>query len=232
MQGLNSCILTTYSKVSVMINSITENGTYNSLFAQRGVEAGTENSFADALSAAVEGCGDELLNAAPDKWLHEWTGESPVKKAVEFLENMGVGVKSREPSHSLTDEQKEWLRSRNDLDAIYNSTASPLDRYNFRADLVYLGVISPDEAENIGVGVIPTHCTPNEIMLLNTEKSGNYIDNLRGIMSKQKSVVDYMREKYNDPLRRQDEDLRYIEAAQRLIDIHELYIGLMEDLFG
>lgn len=215
-----------------MISSITENSTYNSFYSQRGAEANTENSFADILSAEM--CGDdELLNAAPDKWLREWTGESPVKKAVEFLKNMGVDVKNREPSHSLTDEQKEWLRSRNDLDAIYNSTASPLDRYNFRADLAYLGVISPDEAENIGVGVIPTHCNRNGMLLFDIEKpSGNYIENLRKIMTKQKTVVDYFREKYNDPSRRQDEDLKYIEEAQRLIDIHELYIGLMEDLFG
>lgn len=214
-----------------MINSITSPS--GSLFAQKGAEASTDNSFADILSAEMCGDDDELLNAAPDKWLREWTGESPVKKAVEFLKNMGIDVKNREPSHSLTDEQKEWLRSRNDLDAIYNSTASPLDRYNFRADLVYLGVISPDEAENIGVGVIPTHCNRNGMLLFDIEKpSGNYIENLRKIMSKQKSVVDYMREKYNDPLRRQEEDLKYIEAAQRIIDIHELYIGLMEDLFG
>lgn len=216
-----------------MINGITQNGSTNSLFAKGGARADTENSFADALSAAVEGCGDELLSAAPDKWLREWTGESPVKKAVEFLKNMGVDVKNREPSHSFTVEQKEWLRSRNDLDAIYNSTASPLDKYNFRADLAYLGVISPDEAENIGVGVIPTHCNRNGMLLFDIEKpSGNYIENLRKIMTKQKTVVDYIREKYNDPSRRQDEDLKYIEEAQRLIDIHELYIGLMEDLFG
>lgn len=216
-----------------MLSSITENGTINSLFSQRGVEASTEYSFASFLSAAVEGCSDELFNAAPDKWLQEWTGESPVKKAVKFLENMGVDVENREPSHSLTDEQKEWLRSRHDLDAIYNSTASPLDTYNFRADLAYLGVISPDEAENVGVGVIPTHCNRNGMLLFDIEKpSGNYIENLRKIMSKQKNVVDYIREKYNDPSRRQDEDLKYIETAQRLIDFQELYIGLMGDLFG
>lgn len=214
-----------------MISNITQGGTRNLLLTRGAAEPSTENSFADALFSATQGGNDELLSAAPDKWLREWTGESPVKKAVGFLKEMGVDVKSREPSHSFTVEQKEWLRSRNDLDAIYNSTASPLDTYNFRADLAYLGVISPDEAENVGVGVIPTHCTPNEVMLLNTEKSGNYIDNLRGIMSKQKSVVDYIWEKYNDPLRRQDEDLKYIEAARRQIDIHELYIGLMEDLF-
>lgn len=215
-----------------MISNVAQNSDKNAFFTHYSAKTGIEKSFEDILSEVVQSGNDELLSAAPDKWLREWTGESPVKKAVEFLKDMGVDAKNREPSHSWTDEQKEWLRSRHDLDAIYNNTASLLDEYNFRADLVYLGVISPDEAENIGVGVIPTHCTPNEIMLLNTEKSGSYIDYLRGTMSKQKSVVDYMRKKYNDPLRRQDEDLRYIEAAQRLIDIHELYIGLMEDLFG
>ncbi len=216
-----------------MINYITQSSTRDLLSARYAAKPSAENSFADVLSGAVQSCNDDLLSVAPEKWLWDWTGESPVKKAVKFLENMGVDVKNREPSHSLTIEQKEWLRSRHDLDAIYNSTASPLDTYNFRADLAYLGVISPDESENIGVGVIPTHCNRNGMLLFDIEKpSGNYIENLRKIMSKQKTVVDYFREKYNDPSRRQDEDLRYIEATQRLIDFQELYIGLMEDLFG
>lgn len=216
-----------------MINNITQSSTHDLLSARYAAKPSAEDSFADVLSGAVQSCNDDLLSAAPEKWLWDWTGESPVKKAVKFLEDMGVDVENREPSHSLTVEQKEWLRSRHDLDAIYNSIAGPLDTYNFRADLAYLGVISPDEAENIGVGVIPTHCSLKRILLLDAEKpSGNYIENLRKIMSKQKTVVDYIQEKYNDPSRRQDEDLKYIETAQRLIDFQELYIGLMEDLFG
>lgn len=216
-----------------MIRNVAQNSDKNAFFTHYSAETDIEKSFEDVLSGATQIGEDDILSAAPDKWLQEWTGESPVKKAVKFLKNMGVDVKNREPSHSLTDEQREWLRSRHDLDAIYNSTASPLDTYNFRADLAYLGVIFPDEAENIGVGVIPTYCNLKGILLLDAEKpSGNYIENLRKIMSKQKAVVDYIQEKYNDPSRRQDEDLKYIETAQRLIDFQELYIGLMEDLFG
>ena len=176
---------------------------------------------------------DELLNVVPDKWSKVQTGESPVKKAVQYLSKMGIDAESRKPTYSLTDEQKEWLRSRHDLDAIYNRTSSTLEEYNFRADLVYLGVISPSEAENIGVIAIPAHCALKGIQLLDTDKNtGNYLDGLRSIISKQKTVVDYMLEKYSDPRRREAEDLRFIETANKDISSKELYISLMEDLFG
>ena len=175
---------------------------------------------------------DELLNVVPDKWSKVQTGESPVKKAIQYLKNMGIDAESRKPTYSLTNEQKEWLRSRHDLDAIYNRTSSTLDEYNFRADLVYLGVISPSEAENIGVIAIPAHCALKGIQLLDTDKNtGNYLDGLRSIISKQKTVVDYMLEKYSDPRRREAEDLRFIETANKDISSKELYISLMEDLF-
>ena len=114
---------------------------------------------------------DDLLSLAPGKWLPYQTGESPVKKAVQFLAAMGIDAEKREPAHSLTDEQKKWLRSRHDLNAIYKNTADPLETYNFRADLVYLGVISPSEAESIGVIAIPAHCAVKGVQLLDTEKT-------------------------------------------------------------
>lgn len=176
---------------------------------------------------------DNLLDDAPDKWLKFWTGESPVKKAVQFLKNMGIDVENREPLHSLTAEQKEWLRSRHDLEAIYNRTADTLDEYNFRADLVYLGAISPREAENVWEIAIPSHCGLKGIQLLDVENTdGNYLDRIRYMISKQKTVVDYMLEKYNDPRRRETADLRFIETARQDISSKELYIDMMEDLFG
>ena len=176
---------------------------------------------------------DKFLNVVPDKWSKVQTGESPVKKAVQYLSKLGIDAESRKPSYSLTTEQKAWLRSRHDLDAIYNNTYTPLDEYNFRADLVYLGVISPSEAEKIGVIAIPAHCALKGIQLLDTDKNtGNYLDGLRSIISKQKTVVDYMLEKYNDPRRREAADLRFIETAKRDISSKELYISMMEGLLG
>lgn len=176
---------------------------------------------------------DNPLNPVPDKWLEFPTGESPVKKAVQFLKKIGIDAESREPAHSLTDEQRMWLRSRHDLEAICNGTAATLDEYNFRADLVYLGAISPKEAENVWEIAIPTHCPLKGIQLLDTEKNGgDYFDRLRNMISKQKTVVDYMLEKYNDPRRRESEDIKFIETAKGHIFSKELYISLMEDLFG
>lgn len=216
-----------------MINSVIQNSISNYPFEKYSSKTSTEHSFSDVLFGALNSGEDDLLSAAPDKWLPEWTGESPVKKAVQFLKKMGIDAEDREPSHALTDEQKEWLRSRHDLDAIYNHTGTPLDEYNFRADLVYLGAMAPDEAENIGVWVVPTHCNASEMpRLLTKDNSDNYLDGLRNIMSRKKTLVDYFLEKYNDPRRRQDGDLSYIEAEQRLIGIHETYLSMMEDLFG
>lgn len=176
---------------------------------------------------------DELMNAAPDKWLSFMTGESPVKKAAQFLAAMGIDAKNREISHSLTEEQKAWLRSRHDLDAIKNNTADPLEEYNFRADLAYIGAISPSEAESIGVIAIPAHCALKGIQLLDTEgASGSYLDRLRGILSKQRAVVDEIMKKYNDPYRREAEDKRFIETEKKHIAFQELYITMMEDLFA
>ena len=177
---------------------------------------------------------DDLLNVVPDKWLSFRTGESPVKKAVQFLRARGIDAEKREPTHSLTDEQKAWLRSRHDLKAIRNNTADPLEAYNLRADLVYLGVISPSEAESIGTIALPAHCAVKVSVLSDAVNNSNadYLDGLRSILSKQKAIVDEIREKYNDPHRREAEDLKFIENEKRHIAFQELYISMMSDLFG
>lgn len=76
-----------------MINNITRSSARNLLLARYAAKPSAENSFADALCAA-QGGNDDLLSAAPEKWLWDWTGESPVRKAVKFLSDMGIDVEN------------------------------------------------------------------------------------------------------------------------------------------
>ena len=114
-------------------------------------------SFGDCLASAMNS--DPLLDAAPDRWAYNFSDGYAVNIAVDFLrENFGIIANERKPTHTITEEQKEWLMSRHDLNNLRGDNFPDLGpgeyqmgiSSNFKADLVYLGIISPDEANKLG----------------------------------------------------------------------------------
>lgn len=211
-----------------MVNSITQNNLSGQLFTRSSGGSAAGNSFADILSNAVENKESDFLSAAPEKWMTELSNEGPIEKAAAFLAEMGIDADKREPTHNLTDEQKEWLKSRHDLDAIEKGN-SPLDDANFRADLVYLGAITPDEANGVWSIEVPVNI--NGIQWTTPSTSGlDMLDVLRNNLSVQRNILRQVEERYSDPMRRDPGDWSFIESDREHVSFQELYIEMMEDL--
>ncbi len=110
-------------------------------------------------------CGKEfemLLNESvqasdimiPEKWITDsGLGSSAVEEVLKYLDNIGEDTKSRKPTHDITDEQIEWLKSRHDIERLrsgeagYNASGGSAEIRNFYADLVYLNVFSPEDTK-------------------------------------------------------------------------------------
>lgn len=105
-------------------------------------------------------------NGIPERWttdsLYEWDS-SPKGYSVnaaalsgvrEQLKSEGINVDSRTPTHEITDEQMEQLRSRYDLEFINACSKEHSEFGNFMLDLAYMNVFSLDEIENF-FGVLP-----------------------------------------------------------------------------
>lgn len=102
------------------------------------------------------------------------------------------------------------------------------------ADLVYLGVISPEEANGIGVVALPAHCSSYSGLFESLKiecNSDGYLGWLRDTLSDQKDITDWVIAKYNDRDRRQDADSAFIDKEREHIAFEARYISLVEELF-
>lgn len=120
-------------------------------------ESGT---FADALKAEKPStvkvpCAPPDI--APDVEVPEqWSTENlfgynaPIlKNVLNYLNNeLGVDTSKRTPTHTITDEQREWLASRHDLEALNNSTGETSELMQLFGDLVFLNVMSVSDVCN------------------------------------------------------------------------------------
>ncbi len=213
-----------------MVNGVTQNNLYGQLSTQSKSESIAGNSFADILSNAVDNKANDFLSAAPAKWMPESSNESAIEKATAFLDEMGIDAEKRNPTHNLTDEQKSWLKSRHDFDVIERGN-SPLDDENFRADLVYLGVITPDEANGVWAIEVPINLNGIKWETPSTKGVG-MLEALRSNLSVQRNILKQVEERYSDPLRRDPNDWNFIESDRKHIAFQEMYIEMMEDLLG
>ena len=92
--------------------------------------------------------------SVPEKWITDGgLGNSAVEEVLRYLDIIGEDTKNRKPTHDITDEQIEWLKSRHDIERLrsgeagYNASGGPAEIQNFYADLVYLNVFSPEDTK-------------------------------------------------------------------------------------
>ena len=100
--------------------------------------------FADSLFDLTSQNSEDV----PDTWQ---TGSvldilGSVTAAKEYLEKNGVDTESRVPTHTITQEQRDWLASRHDLDALDTLKVDSPEYGELVADLYYLNIISESEA--------------------------------------------------------------------------------------
>lgn len=141
----------------------------------------------------------DILKRAPEKWVTK-AGYSfdTVKIVGEFMRNdLGLDPNATLSTHTLTVEQREWLYSRHDFEAMqiyvpctFVNDSGQTQKYlvetpeynNFIADLAYLGVYTADELTapiveefDISSGSVPTLTeTFNEVW--DASVNGNSLD--------------------------------------------------------
>lgn len=88
----------------------------------------------------------------PEQWGTEnlFGYNAPIlKNVLNYLNNeLGVDTSKRTPTHTITDEQREWLASRHDLEALNNSTGETPELMQLFGDLVFLNVMSVSDVCN------------------------------------------------------------------------------------
>lgn len=202
-------------------------------------------SFAEYLENASDN-----ESVIPEKWCQDTDKfGAGVDKAIKYMkENLGIDPYNRTPTHEITDEQLQWLKSRHNLDDIYKTESGTSDDgrsgwtkswwdENFLSDLVYLNVISPDDAKNFGLTLFPGHTA----VLQKAESTGfavgapqytNFAEVIAGALSTQQDLISYIQDKANDPTRSEAKDFDYLNSAlknaERQRELYEMLLGLYE----
>lgn len=202
-------------------------------------------SFAEYLEGSLN---DEVK--IPDNWcLDTDKYGAGVDKAVKYMQTeLGIDPYDREPAYKITDEQIQWIRSRHNLDDVYKTVSGSCDDgrggwtmswwdENFLSDLVYLNVISPEDAKNFGWIAFP-----------GSEEGKVYAASDQGIASsgglsitevaakvlqKQQTHIDSIYEKYgNDLSLILKRDREYLETAQKLLEKNQIWYDILVCLFN
>ena len=181
----------------------------------------------------------------PDSWYTEWdipgVNKSGVDAAEKFLRENGVDIEKIVPSHDITDEQMEWLKSRHDFSNMELQLGSP-ECQNLWGDLIVLGVCTYDEIMQLFAVQMPENgvlcqAKPNDLGIgglgigtgsSSLKRTFQYtFDTQNAILSA------FMNSMGNKPLSALNEaDQRFVKSASELLskkqDIYELLLGLFE----
>lgn len=220
-----------------MISEISET-LYQSGYAfPREINVTGDKSFGDLIAAsqAQQAEGDVVI---PDKWITDRGQGRGIDVAVEFMrDKMKIDFSEREPTHKITDEQKEWLASRHDLDNIHNYTINTPEKQNFLADLVYLNIYTPDEARTLTLVSFPAHTgRVGRVDGVNDNgffhrNAGNFAEMVAGTIDAQRSIIEYIQAKYSDPARSEKEDWEFIREASAFLENKTECYNTLLDLF-
>lgn len=127
-------------------------------------------SFSEYLDSAIEET--EESSGVPTDWAAGgiWYLYDSLTAVKEYMRNeLGIDPDDRTFTHEITDEQREWLASRHDMDAVKTAAVGSEEFANFMADLYYLGVFSSSDVMNFEKVDYPT-----ETGLIYLGKDWNY----------------------------------------------------------
>lgn len=148
---------------------------------------GEDNSFGELLADVA----DDILKNAPEKWVTEaGFAADAIEAAAAFMrDELGIDVSEIEPTHEITPEQMDWLRSRHDFSAMehyemysfkndggqtqygFKTTA---EYSNFLGDLIYIGAYTKVEL-TVELWVEPIDTRPGSYVSTISEHLSDYI---------------------------------------------------------
>lgn len=197
-------------------------------------------SFGDCLASAMNS--GSITDAAPDRWAYKFSDGYAVNIAIDFLrENFGINANERKPTHTITEEQKAWLLSRHDLNNLCGDNFPDLGEgeyqkgisSNFKADLVYLGIISPDEAKKLGkVPIYPGVTFGRVSEVPQWRNSGTGMELIDEAIAKTAEQIDRIEQMFRDNMIDRTDGENFIARAKEHITLQKTLYDIMMMLYS
>lgn len=167
-----------------------------------------------------------------------------IDKAVEYMQKeLGIDPYDRKPTYEITAEQMQWIKSRHNLDDIYKTANGSCDDgccswtmswwdENFLSDLVYLNVISPEDAKNFGWIAFPGSESGKVYAASDCGNASSgklsITDVAAKVLQKQQAHIDSIYEKYENNLSLMlKQDKEYLEKAQELLEKNRIWYDIL-----
>lgn len=228
-------------------SAISEYRSYSVFFGTARTD-GADGSFDEALAEAAT----DILKNAPDQWVTEAGFSShAIKKALEYMKNeLGINADEIEPTHELTPEQTDWLKSRYDFSTMRHyvrytfvnesgitqyAAKSTVEYSNFVADLTYLGVFTEKELNEMWLEPIDIRsgCQPILSDCLNeTERSDLLSDTVKMFVAHLERMFGLYDERSKDTVRAADGDAEFAALIGERLLSFQLFAGIIERLTG
>ena len=221
-------------------------GVYDSMHLMhkeiKSAEAENGKEFSAFLNNSISQ--NESALSVPDKWITDGgMGNSAVDEVLKYLDIHGEALEQRKPTHDITDEQIEWLKSRHDIRTLHNKKDNSSEMQNFYADLVYLNVFSPNDTKTAVTkypAVIPGHIrawAENPIESPYTEDFGwsdcnSLADMAMYSVKVQARFLDAIKDKANDPNSYDPRDEDAIADMEELLKNKTECCEVLEKIFG
>lgn len=177
----------------------------------------------------------------PDRWAESPnTGENRKfgwLEAEKYLKSIGIDTDQIQATHTLTPKQREWIKSRTDLDMVGLHNA---EYENLIGDLVVLGVLTPKEAKNLfavklppGNGSIsPVSETEMQSLAsgLGVRTGSQVLFAMQNSISLQQSLMDaFLSQKGGTLIGSADKE--FVSQASELLSLKQSFYYLLMDLF-
>ncbi len=236
-----------------MIENVSSNlQTYN--FSPARKTESISGSFDNALSEAQNRLSDEhiLMKNAPEKWVTEAEySADAVEIAEKFLrDELGIDASKIEPTHEISPEQTEWLKSRHDFSSMsryemysfvndsgqtqYGFKYTP-EFSNFLGDLMYLGIFSKQELK-VDLWVEPIDTRPggySSVISTNLSEymGGSAFDFTRAAVSNLENMWNFYNER-SKGIFAVDGDSEFAELIkEHFLPLQKQFLELIEKLF-
>lgn len=178
----------------------------------------------------------------PERWVTEdsvaLTAEN---RAVEYLKQNGIDVSRLQPTHEITPEQMEWLKSRHDFATItvHGSNAA---YQNLCGDLIALNVFSLEEVRDMFLVAVPEGATlrkaePSRIGFsdVGIQGLGSGLGNLRQAfqysMDTQESILSAFLKGIKNLAELSDSDQKFVQQASAFLSQKQQFYDILLGLF-
>ncbi len=230
------------------MTSVKKDSSFDDFLVNSSTETAKERTIADeAIDEMKKQLGlynyNEESYDIPNRWVENPNTGTSKKfgwvEAEKYLKSIGIDTDKIQGTHTLTAEQKDWIKSRTNLDAVVcHSTNAEYE--NLLGDLVVLGVLTPNEAKNLfavkvppGNGsILPVSETEMQSLAsgLGIRTGNQALFAMRDSISLQNSLMDnFLSQKGGillDPT-----DKEFVRQASELLSLKQSFYDLMMDLF-